>query len=192
MGIRKIKISQFRGRNTQTDSSNLGVGGVRQCRNFFLRPMGALSVPPAWNSFSPGGVALNLGFINNIDFLFDGARLLLESSSGEWWDVTPDPLTGSPSNTIVAYASTEITADQTFTSGQVMAFKQGSNYMQMGADAVAMGWFTYPLGAVPYYSTRYTSDRAFAFGFGPVFVDSSGNSWKYRALPGEGLDVITI
>jgi hypothetical protein len=190
--LEEIKIAQFRGINTITDSSNLGVAMARECKNNFLRPLGGLSVPAAWNALTCNGTALDFGFVNNIDYLFDGARLLLQSATGEWWDVSPDPTTGTPMNSIVSYAGSTLVADLTLTAGQYLAFKYGSNYFQSGADQRAMGWFIENLGNVPYYTTRYTSDRAFENGFGPKFTDGDGNVWKYRALPGLGLDAYIV
>lgn len=192
MALQKIKFSQFGGVNTVLDSSNEGVTAVRVSRNLLSRPLGALSVPPAWKSFAPGGTILDLGYVTNIDYLFDGARLLLQAANLEWWDVTPDPTTGSPTNTVVTAPGTTLAANLSIAVNQYLAFKDSTGNWRMTADQYAMGWATERLGTVPNYTTRYTADRAFEFGFGPIFTDSAGNLWKLYARTGEGLDAITV
>lgn len=188
----KVKFSQFFGKNIVADSANIGFSSVRQCKNFFLRPLGGLSMPPRWNAFSPGGTALDLGFITNIDYLFDGAKLLLQSSDLNWWDVTPDPISGVPRNVVVAAPGSSLSANLVLSSSQVMAFKDSTGNWKLSADQYAMGWATERLGTVPLYTTRYTADRAFATGFGPVFTDGAGNLWKLQANIVTGLEAITI
>ena len=192
--LKKIKISQFGGINTITDSSNLGVSEVRECKNFILRPLGGLSVPPSWASFTLNGTALDLGYINNVDLLFDtGKRLLLQSQDLNWWDVTPGD-DGVPINTVLASApSVILSANLLVAYGKVLAFKRSvSNFQRLTADQFAMGWATESLGSVPFYSTLYSSDQAFAYGYGPVFTDSATNKWRLFADNATGLNAVTI
>lgn len=268
--LTKVKMSQFTGVNTIADSTNQGFSSVRACKNFMLRPIGALSMFPAWSSFLPGGSLLNLGFITNIDFLFNGARLLFQSPDGNYWNATPDQNTGVPDNAVRTFSGTPISANQTITSSQIMAFKDisssplsgtlvgngttsqavisgqtpdstwvgasmsiaGSTTLykiasisgqtitfelplviqitpsqafilyfadppnagnwQFGADQTAMGYFTARLGDVPYFTTQYIADRAFATGFGMIFIDSASNHWFITADNATGIYAVTI
>jgi hypothetical protein len=187
--LEKVKLSQFGGVNTIMDSGNAGVSKSRVCRNILLRPLGAMAVPPRWASFSPAGTLLDLGFITNIDFLFDTSiRLLLQDEASAWWDASPHPVTGAPENVIVSYSGSTISADLTVTSSQYLAFKQSDGtVIQLGADAAANGWFTERRGTVPFYSTLYSADRAFVNGVGPVFQDGAGNSWRLQASSAFGI-----
>ncbi len=191
--LEEIELKQFGGVNTIMDSGNAGVSKSRVCRNLLLRPLGALSVPPRWSSFSPNGTALDLGFITNIDFRFNaGVDLLLEDElqlgTESFWNCTPDPLTGLIVPVREDYSGTMLSANLAISASQVLAFKQadGTNW-QLGADAAALGHFTQKLGSVPYSTNVYTSDQAFRFGFGPVFTDSAGNQWKLRVSTVFGL-----
>ncbi len=187
--LEKIKLSQFGGVNTILDSANAGVSKVRVCRNMLLRPLGALSVPPRWSSFTPGGTALDLSFITNIDYLFDTSiRLLLQDETAQWWNMTPRSDNAIPEMTVVSYSGSTLGADLTVASGEYLAFKQSDGTMtQLGADGAATGWFTERRGIVPYYSTLYSADRAFLNGFGPVFVDGAGVSRRLQASSAFGL-----
>ena len=189
--LQTIQLNQFGGLNTVVDSQNAGVSSARTARNVLLRPIGALSVPPAWSSFSPGGVALDFGFLTNIDFLFNtGVRLLLQSSALDWWDVTPKA-DGQPVNTIVSYSGATLAANQTIAATEVMAFKLSSTvYMQIGA--LDFAYTIQRVASAPYYTTAYSSDRAFTTGFGPVFADAAGNSWLWRVDPVTGLEVVPL
>jgi len=193
--LEDVKIAQFRGINTITESSNLGVAMAREAKNFVLRPLGGISVFGAWNSLTCNGTALDFGFVNNVDYLFDeGARLLIQAPNGEWWNATPDFSTNSSPDNTVSYSGATISANLVLTAGQYMMFKDTINntYTQIGADDKAMNYFYEKHGRVPFYTTRYTSDQAFASGFGPVFTDSNGNKWKLQADNGLGLYAVTI
>lgn len=265
--LTKVKMSQFTGVNTIADSTNQGFSSVRQCKNFMLRPIGALSMFPAWSSFLPGGSVLDLGFITNIDFLFNGARLLFQSPDGNYWNATPDQNTGIPDNAVRTFSGTPISANQTITSSQIVAFKDiisaplagtiigngtpgqaivsgqtpdntwiggsmsfttptlykvvgvsgqtvtfelalqipvsvpfifyfpspyNAGNWQFGADQTAMGYFTSRLGDVPYFTTQYIADRAFATGFGMIFIDSASNHWFISADNATGIYAVTI
>lgn len=183
--LQEIKLSQFGGINTEVDSNNAGVGICRQARNFILRPIGGLGVPPAWSYFLPGGSRLDLGFINTADYLFAlGARLLLQSAQGTWWDVTPRPGDGQPANVTVATPSSPLSANLVLSASKVFAFATGDpgTHWRMGASDALLTWWTERMGAIPYAVTTYATDRAFAYPYGPVFTDPvSGQLWKLGA-----------
>ena len=190
--LQVLSIKQFGGKNTSVDSENIGTAMARVATNFMLRPIGGLGMPPAWTYFQPGGTTLDLGFVNNIDYLFDGGRLLLQDSNSVWWDVTPRA-DGPPNNVTVSYSSSTISANLLLTSGQILAFKINANlHWKLLGDADVANYGIEKLGAVPFYTTRYTTDRAFLSGYGPVIPDGKGNSWKMQADPVSGLYAITI
>lgn len=176
-----IKMSQFGGINTVEDSANEGITEARYCRNFIPRPLGALGLAASYKAFAPGGSALSVGFITNIDYLFDGARLLLQSPQGDWWDATPGN-DGLPNNVTVTAPGSTLSANLVLTSSQIMGFKLSATVMmQISADQFALGAFYQRINSAPYYTTRYTADRAFTTGFGPVFTDGAGNTWLLYA-----------
>lgn len=178
--LESISIANFSGLNTQADSSNTGATAFRECRNFILRPIGAIGVPAAWPRFTCNGTVLSLGYINLIDYKFAaGIRLLIQADDDNWWNVTPKESDGQPTNTIVAAPGSSLSADLVLTAGQIMAFYFTSGYIQVGADDYAKSWFTVPIGSVPNATTTYSADRAFAKGYGPVFTDGNGNKWKW-------------
>lgn len=192
--LNEVKFSQFGGMNTVVDSSNQGVSGSRLVRNFLLRPLGALGVPPAWTSFAPGdGAALSLAFLTNIDYMFDtGSALYIQSSDGNWWNATPRQ-DGTVANVPVTWAGATIGANLVLTAGQVMAFKYSSTLAwKLFASEANLGYATERCPVPPYYSTRYTTAQAFLAGFGPVFTDAQGNTWKIIATNDTGIDAVTI
>ena len=193
--LQKVKLSQFGGINTVIDSPNAGVSEARTCQNWLLRPVGGLSLPSAFRSFSPAGTALDLGYVTTIHYLWDtGAKLYLQSPDLNWWDVTPEP-DGVPNNTPVVYAGATLGANLSIGAAEVLAFKQSTTlYWQMQGDESAMGWSTTRLGFVPYLGTvaTFTGIRAFLSGFGPVFADGNGNNWKLQADNDVGLIAVAV
>ena len=191
--LEKFRIQQFGGLQTVTDSNNIGVTSARECKNFLLRPLGALSVPAAWTAFSPGGTALDLGFLTTIDLLFDtGIRLLLQSPDLQWWNATPED-DGTLSNTVVSYSGSTISSDQAVSASTVLAFKKGSSLnWQLGADSAIDNYFTIKLGFVPYAGTTYSADRAFVTGVGPVFTDGGGQQFRLTADNASGVYALRI
>lgn len=181
--LEKKPWPQFNGLNTVLDSTQAEGSAARECTNFLLRPIGGLGVPAAWTSFAPGGVALDLGFLNNIDFLFDGAPLLIQDPDGNWWDVSAQE-DGTPRNVVVTAPSTPRLTDLLVAEGLVLAFKLGpTTYIQLGADDASAGWFMERLPTVTKCTTRYTAPLAFGGGAGIVFA----NRWKLAADPERGL-----
>lgn len=191
--LTKIKLSQFGGMNTVVDSSNQGVTEARLCRNFLLRPLGALGVPPAWTTFAPGDVTVSLGFLTNIDYRFDsGSALYFQSPDANWWDcsVLPD---GTQRNVPVAWAGATLSADLVLTSGQVLVWKFSSILAwRLAAAQRNAGEYTERSPLPPYVTTTYTSVRAFTTGFGITMPDSEGNTWRFRATDDTGFSAITI
>jgi hypothetical protein len=186
--LQHFKLAQFGGINTVLDSTQANGTAARECVNMILRPLGGLGVPAAWIPFAPGGAALDLGFLTNIDFLFDGARLLLEDNAGNWWDMTPQS-DGTPKAEVVAAPGVTLSANLAVAEGLVMGFKLNpTTFMQLGADASAAGWFIGRINSAPYWTTRYTADRAFRFGYGPVFA----GKWRLAADPVEGLVAVEL
>lgn len=194
--LQEIKLSQFGGINTEVDSNNAGVGICRQARNFILRPIGGIGVPPAWSYFSPNGVRLDLGFINTADYLFSaGVRLIVQSPNGTWWDVTPKPGDGQPINVTVATPASYLSANLVIPASKVFAFAtadSGINW-RMGASDSFLSWWVERLGTLPYSVTNYSADRAFSYPYGPVFTDPvSGQLWKLGADDEIGVIAETI
>lgn len=192
--LREIKFSQFGGMNTVVDSSNQGVSGSRLVRNLLLRPLGALGVPPAWTLFQPGGTTVSLAFLTNIDYLFDtGSALYFQSPDGNWWDATVGE-DGQQKNEVVTWAGATISANLVLTSGQTLAFKYSSTLAwKLAASEGQGGEYTERSPVPPYYTTRYTSVRAFATGYGIRIPDPNGsNTWFLSANDDVGFYAVTV
>lgn len=190
--LQKVKMSQFSGIQTETDSQNQGISAAREVRNLFLRPLGALSVPAAWNSFSPGGTALDLRIITTV---FNGGRLLIQSPDGSWWDCTATAATlGLITPTKVAAPSAAAQAfDFLVISPDTIGFKIDATHItELWVDQDTGIW--YLTGHDATFPPSITTDIAFSFasGFALKIRDSSGNTWKFFMTNDGNLQVITV
>lgn len=191
--LEEIKFSQFGGMNTVVDSSNQGVSGSRLVRNFLLRPLGALGVPPAWSRFAPGGTNVDLAFATNIAYLFDsGAGLYFQSPDDTWWNASVNA-DGSQLNEPVTWTGATRSANLVLTSGQKLVFKFSSTLAwSLSANEANAGDFTERSPVPPYYGTRYTSVQAFAKTYGIRIPDGNGNTWHLSANDDLGFYAVTV
>ena len=181
--LTKIKLSQFGGINTEMDSSNAGVSDVRECKNFLLRPLGGLSVPPAWSYFAPGGVRLDLGRF--VDFYFrNTGAIVIQSSDGTWWQLKTDA-NGNVYTEIVADPVTYRTSDFVIENYQTLAL--ASAVGAIGIFANEEGIYNQQLGhlqGTTYIETVYAF--SWASGFALKIKDNDGNTWKTVITNEEG------
>lgn len=192
--LKTIEFSQFGGVNTVLDSSNAGVSEARVCRNFILRPLGGLSVRPGWTAFSPGGIALDLGFITSVKYLLDtGVRLILQSPDLTYWNVTPD-VNGLILPTAVSTPSaTPQTADLILMPGEYIAFKYSTTSLLLLCDQNHLGWYTQSIG-IPTTEFTVTDDMVFtvASGFVLRMEDDTSNTWEFSVSNDGNLFVTTV
>lgn len=125
-----------------------------------------------------GSVMYN--FSTDFDYLFgSGIRWLQQSPDLNWWDLTPDPVTGAISPTTVTFSGTALTSDLLVTRYQLFGFQGTGVIWRVRPDVFTGSLIREPYG-IGTGLTTYAADRAFATGYGITLTDLNGDKWKYE------------
>lgn len=124
-----------------------------------------------------GDVFYNLSV--TFDYMVDtGYRWLAQSPDLNWWNLTPDTTTGAITPTVVTYTGTTISADLVITKYQLFGFRASSTKIyRVRLEALTASIIREEYG-IASVATLYSTDQAYATGYGLVFEDLLGNRWR--------------
>lgn len=123
-----------------------------------------------------------------------GIRLILQSASLAWWNVTPNATTGLISPTVVADPATPSkTSDLFVDASQSLAFRGNSGFTQLSIDQLNEGWYLHG-GNGDFGAITFTSDVVFSYASGAslIMADLQGNTWRYSMTNDGDLIVTTV